>query len=219
MKVLLADDHALFRSGLSYVLSELDDDLDILEAEDLPQALEIARGSSGLDLAIVDLKMPGMSGVSGIEEMKSIIPDTPIVVISAYEDRDHILQAIDAGAAGYIPKSLSGDVLIGAIKLIFSGGVYLPKAILSQPGGIFMGEGDPPSTKSRGGLTKRQFDVLQQMRKGASNKEIARELSLSEGTVKLHVTAILKTLDVDNRTQAVVKASQLNLTPPVENGV
>ena len=195
MNILLADDHALFREGLCHVLRALIDDVSIIEAADYPQAIRAARKHSDLDLVLLDLRMPGMAGLAGVEAVRRERPDVPLVVISAITDRRFILGAIDRGAAGYIPKTLSGKVLIGALNLILSGGVYLPTEAISGTtnsmesipvGGNGGGEDPPPD------LTRRQTDVFGLLALGLSNKEIGRQLAVSEGTIKLHVAALLK---------------------------
>ena len=206
MRILLADDHALFREGLSHVLRALIDEVSIIEAADYPQAIRAARNHSDLDLVLLDLKMPGMAGLAGVEAMRRERPEVPLVVISAITDRRFILGALDRGAAGYIPKTLSGKVLIGALHLILSGGVYLPAEAISRTPNSSgeNGGGDPPPD-----LTRRQTDVFGLLALGLSNKEIGRQLAVSEGTIKLHVGALLKKIGVSNRTQAAVKAARL----------
>ena len=132
MKILLADDHALFREGLCHVLRALIDEVSIIEAADYPEAIRAARQHQDFDLVLLDLKMPGMDGLAGVESMLRERPEVPLVVISAVIDRHFVLGAIDHGAAGYIPKTLSGKVLIGALNLILSGGIYLPVEALSS---------------------------------------------------------------------------------------
>jgi len=212
MKILLADDHALFREGLCHVLRALIDEVSIIEAADYPEAIRAARQHQDFDLVLLDLKMPGMDGLAGVESMLRERPEVPLVVISAVIDRHFVLGAIDHGAAGYIPKTLSGKVLIGALNLILSGGIYLPVEALSSntnsvgvnPVGSNGGAGVPPPK-----LTRRQTDVFSLLALGLSNKEIGHQLAVSEGTVKLHVGALLKKFGVNNRTQAAVKAARL----------
>jgi DNA-binding NarL/FixJ family response regulator len=212
MKILLADDHALFREGLCHVLRALLEEVSVIETADYPETLRAARDHPDLDLVLLDLRMPGMDGLAGVEAVRSERPEVPLVVISAVTDRRFVLGAIDRGAAGYIPKTLSGKVLIGALNLILSGGVYLPAEAISTGGrsvGAERGGGEDPPPK----LTRRQTDVFGLLALGLSNREIGRRLALSEGTVKLHVAALLKKLGVNNRTQAAVKAARLIATP------
>ncbi len=212
MKILIADDHELFRDGLRHVLEELEKDLQVIEANDFPKALALAETEPGINVVLMDLSMPGMSWSDGLQKLRQLLPEeTPIVVLSASDDRRHVLQAVNLGAAGFIPKTSSSRVMLSALNLVLSGGVYLPPALLEQGGGL----GDSSGTGNDNAvsfLTPRQREVLTLLGQGKSNKEIARVLQLAEGTVKLHVTAILKALNVNNRTRAVVAASQLGLT-------
>jgi len=213
MKIMIADDHELFRDGLRHVLEQLDGETTIVEASDYPQALALAQSEQGVDIVLLDLAMPGMPWVEGLQSLRQTLPaGVPVIILSASDDRRHVLQAVNLGAAGFIPKTSSSRVMLSALKLVLSGGVYLPPALLEQA----VESNGLDSTLSGGGdasfLTPRQREVLVLLGQGKSNKEIARVLQLAEGTVKLHVTAILKALNVNNRTRAVVAASQMGLT-------
>jgi len=213
MKILIADDHELFRDGLRHVLDQLGGPLTIVEASDFRQAIEIVERERDIDIVLLDLSMPGMVWSEGLQRLKETAPDqVPIIILSASDDRRHVLQAVNLGAAGFIPKTSSSRVMLSALKLVLSGGVYLPPALLEQGGPSDSGPLASESAVSF--LTPRQREVLALLGQGKSNKEIARVLQLAEGTVKLHVTAILKALNVNNRTRAVVAASQLGLTTP-----
>ena len=207
MKVLIADDHQLFREGLFFVLQSLEAGRwGILEAGDFPQAIETARRDPDIRLALTDLGMPGMGWEDGLRGLKAALgADVPVVILSASDDQHQVRQAVALGAAGFIPKSSSSRVMLSALQLVMAGGVYLPTAMLEAP------VGGPAANDGPSLLTPRQRDVLTLLGQGKSNKEIARVLKLAEGTVKLHVTAILKALNVNNRTRAVVAASQLGL--------
>jgi DNA-binding NarL/FixJ family response regulator len=216
MKILIADDHELFRDGLRHVLTQLDGSVSVVEACDYPQAISLAETEPGIGIVLLDLGMPGMPWNEGIQCLRKTLPsDVPVIVLSASDDRRHVLQAVNLGAAGFIPKTSSSRVMLSALKLVMSGGVYLPPALLDQSGdgdlsestGLHSGQETAASF-----LTPRQREVLTLLGQGKSNKEIARVLQLAEGTVKLHVTAILKALNVNNRTRAVVAASQMGLT-------
>ena len=209
MKILLADDHTLFREGLCYVLRDLAEDVSVLEAENFTRALEIAGERADLDLILVDLVMPDMDAFAGLEALKEKRPEVPIVVVSASEDRRQIMRAIDVGASGYLPKSMSSKIVISALRLVLSGGVYLPPSLLRGPREA--GGRGADRSRSPGGLTPRQLEVLRLLAEGKSNKEIAAALDISEGTVKLHVTALLKALGASNRTEAAVKAAEYDL--------
>ncbi len=215
MKILIADDHELFRDGLRHVLDQLGGNLTIVEASDFQQAVDTVEREHDIDIVLLDLSMPGMVWNDGLQRLKDLLPaTTPIIILSASDDRRHVLQAVNLGAAGFIPKTSSSRVMLSALKLVLSGGVYLPPALLEQGGGQGDGTGPMASESAVSFLTPRQREVLTLLGQGKSNKEIARVLQLAEGTVKLHVTAILKALNVNNRTRAVVAASQLGLTTP-----
>lgn len=210
MKVLIADDHELFRDGLRHVLEQLEGEQTIVEAADFNQALAVTEQNPDIGIVLLDLSMPGMNWSDGLRRMKEVVgPQVPIVILTASEDRHYVVQAVNLGAAGFIPKTSSSRVMMSALKLVLSGGVYLPPALLED--GMLMEVGRAPVPHhgdAAAFLTPRQKEVLALLGQGKSNKEIARVLQLAEGTVKLHVTAILKALKVNNRTRAVVVASQ-----------
>ncbi|MDA8230804.1 MAG: response regulator transcription factor [Magnetospirillum sp.] len=214
MKILIADDHELFRDGLRHVLDQLGGPLTTVEASDFQQAIEMVERERDIDIVLLDLSMPGMVWNEGLQRLRDLLPEhVPIIILSASDDRRHVLQAVNLGAAGFIPKTSSSRVMLSALKLVLSGGVYLPPALLDQGGQTDSG-GPLANENAVSFLTPRQREVLTLLGQGKSNKEIARVLQLAEGTVKLHVTAILKALNVNNRTRAVVAASQLGLTAP-----
>ncbi len=207
LKILIADDHELFLDGLKMALSDLDDDMKIDVVYNHSQLQEKACGTEQYDLILTDLAMPGMAWHESLRLLKERNPETPVVVLSAVYDREIVLQAVDIGAAGFIPKTSSNKIILSAIHLILSGGLYLPSELLGDAGKQMpAAAGEVKSL-----LTPRQLDVLRLIGQGKPNKIIARELDLSEGTVKLHVTAILKALNVINRTGAVVSARNLGL--------
>ncbi len=216
MKILIADDHELFRDGLRHVLGQFEGPPAIVEASDFSEAIAAVEREKDIDIVLLDLAMPGMAWSDGLARLKAILPEAvPVIVLSASDDRRHVLQAVNMGASGFIPKTSSSRVMLSALKLVLSGGVYLPPALLDQGPAA----GDSEGARIAGevavsALTPRQREVLALLGQGKSNKEIARVLELAEGTVKLHVTAILKALNVNNRTRAVVAASHLGLTAP-----
>ncbi|HEY2337887.1 MAG TPA: response regulator transcription factor [Burkholderiales bacterium] len=218
MKILIADDHALFRDGLRYMLAGLADEVTILEAKDSTEALATVGATPDLDLVLLDLAMPGMDGLAGLRALRGRRPALPVVILSASEEPIDVRRAIESGAMGFIPKASSSAVMLGALRLVLSGGVYVPPAYLARSRA-----GTTPITAPSAdtlGLTPRQHDVLRLLGQGQSNKEIARVLGLAEGTVKLHISAILRALGVSNRTRAVVAAARLlglAADPPAQN--
>ena len=204
LKILIADDHELFLDGLRLVLSDLDSEITVDTASNHHELQQKADGKTAYDLILTDLAMPGMPCHESLRRLKENNPDTPIVVLSAVTEPENVLQAVDIGASGFIPKTSSNKIILSALHLILAGGLYLPSELLSL-------QNKPEDTAVKGILTPRQLDVLRLMGQGKPNKIIARELDLSEGTVKLHVTAILKALNVINRTGAVIAGRNLGL--------
>ncbi|CAA7617991.1 response regulator transcription factor [Magnetospirillum sp. SS-4] len=212
MKVLLADDHALFREGVRMVLESLaGEQVETVEASDFTQALAIVRGAPAIDIALLDLSMPGMDSFSAITAIRRAAPDIYLVVVSASEDPQAVRRALDAGAHGYICKSAGSASMMKGIRSVLEGDTFVsphitvPDVLDARPAEI-----DAECLQSL--LTPRQRDVLGMLRHGKSNKEIARDLNLAEITVKLHVTAILRSLGCDNRTQAAILAAKMGMT-------
>ncbi|MEO5374591.1 MAG: response regulator transcription factor [Alphaproteobacteria bacterium] len=203
MKLLIADDHALFRGGLRLQLMDFDADAEILEAGTFAEMLEVARRERDLDLVIIDLGMPGMPWREALAALRKAVRTTRIVVLSGSDSSANVRESLALGAAGFIPKSDEAHVMIAALKLIMTGGTYVPSAAVTGAGGNGGGH--------VGQVTNRQRDVLHLLAKGLSNKEIAFRLSLTEGTVKLHVAAILRSLGATNRTQAVLNAQHAGI--------
>jgi DNA-binding NarL/FixJ family response regulator len=216
MRILIGDDHLLFREGLRRLLEQLSADAVFQDASTFDEVLAAVQTDGAFDLVLVDLQMPGWRGFGGLEEICTAVPDTPVVVVSASESQADVRRALDAGAAGFIPKSSSVKIMLSAINLVFSGGIYLPPSAIhaevAANANPVMADSEAAASHERPGphqLTQRQWEVLNCLREGKSNKQIAYELGLSEGTVKIHVTAIFKSLGVKNRTQAVIVASEL----------
>ena len=214
VKVLLVDDHALFREGLKFLLRGLDPGLETDEAGSSAVALERAA-SHDYDLVLLDLKLPGRNGLDALEELREAAPGVPLVVLSGEDDPQAIRVAIDRGAMGFIPKSSTPDVLIKALKLVLAHGVYLPPAALQAHNEYPTPSAASSEATSRGsaleGITPRQMDVLRCIIQGKPNKVIARELGIASNTVKQHVSGVLQTLGVRNRTEAVYAAAKLGL--------
>ena len=216
MKILVVDDHPLLREAVREVLKQLDASIEVLEATDCATALAAAERQPELDLILLDIQMPGRSGLDALSDLREKHPEVPVVVLSGSELPGDVMRALDGGAMGFIPKSQPSRVMINALRLVLAGGVYLPPEILNQS--IFS-PGMPPRAAPAGkprtsediGLTERQSEVLALLVQGMPNKVICRELGLAEGTVKIHISAILKALGVNTRTQAVIAVSQLGL--------
>ena len=219
MKILVVDDHALIRTALRGVLGELDHDVTVFEASDCRSAFDLIEARPDLDLVLLDLNLPGIHGLAALEELRTRHPALPVVVLSSANDRASVTRALDQGAMGYIPKLSSNEVLISALRLVLSGGIYIPPEILarweSPPAAdrrAAAASGSPPQrTPADFGLSERQAQVLRLLLEGKSNKLIRRELDLAESTVKNHVSLILKALNVTSRTQAVIAAARAGL--------
>jgi DNA-binding NarL/FixJ family response regulator len=212
LTILLIDDHALFREGVALLLQRLDARLHITEAAGCAQGLQWLAGHGAADLVLIDLHMPGMDGLAGLDRLREQWPQMPAVVMSADDAPATVRAALDHGAMGFIPKSSTADTMLGALRVVLAQGVYLPPASadLDAPAGPLAGSSGG-STPASLGLTPRQTDVLRLILQGKPSKLICRELGLSEGTVKTHTTAVLRTLNVTTRTQAVIVASRLGL--------
>jgi DNA-binding NarL/FixJ family response regulator len=191
--------------ALRLTLSGLDRQADVQTAADLQSASDLAGGEPGFDLVMLDLGLPGCTGVQALERFRERFPSLPVVVVSAASDVATITAALDRGAMGFIPKTSPREVLLNAIRLVASGGIYIPAEALRQ-------RPEPaPQTQGDLGLSPRQREVLGLLLKGLSNKLIARKLDISENTAKIHVSAVLHCLGVSTRTQALIAASRLGL--------
>ncbi len=215
MKILIADDHPLYRMALSGLLAQLDAETNIVDCNDFNELKTEMSGDSTLpDLIVLDIRMPGASFEDALGELKQNHPAIPVVVVSASEEVSDMTKALSLGADGYIPKSSTREVLISAIRLVLSGGKYIPSQAFSLTGqetnepAVRVTKASPKPAPSTHQLTRRQKNVLELMAKGQSNKEIAKALELAESTVKVHITAIFRTLGVSNRTQAVLHAKE-----------
>ena len=212
MKILLADDHDLFRAGLGMVLSELGADTVLVQAASLTDAIRCAEAEPDLDLALLDLNMPAMNGAAGLQQFRAQFPEVPVVIVSGSDELSDVQQALGNGAAGFIHKSTAPTIMLSALRLVLAGGVYVPPhALRHEPAKAAPRSAPGPGKSWDNRLTARQTEVLRLLALGKPNKVIARELDLSEGTVKIHLSAIFRVLDVNNRTEAVLAAQQLSL--------
>ena len=199
MKVIIADDHALFRGGLRLQLQQFKDGIEVIDVDDFAK-LFAAVTEQRPDMAIVDLGMPGMPWREAIGKLRTLFPETRLVVLSANDDDNNVREAIRLGANGFISKSDSPEVVMAALQLVSCGGTCVPLNFIRHTG--------PTSVPTASGIsvTQRQREVLELMAEGCPNKLIAHKLQLTEGTVKQHVAAVLKALGATNRTQAIVVA-------------
>ncbi len=209
-KFVIADDHPLFRGALKQAIAGLADVSSVLEAGDFESVKAIVAANEDIDIILLDLSMPGASGLSGLISLRGIHATVPVVIVSAHDDPETIRRALELGASGFISKSASMDNIRSAIEAVLSGEI-------SAPGDIDLGvERDPEISdliKRLQSLTPQQTRVLGMLAEGLLNKQIAYELSVSEATIKAHVSAILQKLGVDSRTQAVILLSKIGGEP------
>jgi len=204
MKILVADDHTLFRESLVLTLARLGDDPLILQASSGQEAIDISNSHDDLSLLLLDINMPGMSGLEVVRILQQSHPALPIVIISANDEHHYITKAIDLGAKGFIPKTTSTDITLSALHLVQSGGIYLPAQLLSSsPKNIH-------NTKDKL-LTPRQMEILRLLQKGTQNKSIAFQLELSPSTIKVHIRRIFTALGAKNRGEAVNNAVEMGI--------
>lgn len=215
MKILLVDDHVLFREGMRYVLQQLPETVEILEAGNLPDALKLAEQHPESDLALLDLHMPGSEGAVSIKFFHQRYPYIPLIVVSGEEGRNVMEKVMASGASGFVCKNSSSVVMLGALNLVLAGGVYIPPQMLQRHAALAEREVPPVDGRSARtneyGLTARQLQVLTHLAKGSSNREIAEQMCIAEGTVKIHVAAAYQALRVCSRMEAVRVAKQLGL--------
>ena len=212
MKVLVVDDHPLVREGVRFTLDTLQDDIEVLEAETAEEALDIVERHPDLGLMLLDLGLPGMPGLAALEELRGRGCHARVVVVSASCAQTDVVAALNAGAAGFIPKLSSSDVMLQALRLVLAGGVYIPPqalGTLDSPGQVAAGAG--PKSLQQLGLSERQQQVLALVAQGKPNKVIASDLKIAEPTVKAHVTEILRALQVTNRSQAMIVARRFGV--------
>jgi DNA-binding NarL/FixJ family response regulator len=207
LKVLVIDDHPLILEAMAHLLQRLAGGVEVDSAADCEQGLAQAARGAEPDLVLLDMQLPGLSGLAAVRAWRTRFPLVPVVVLSGEQRRQAVLDALAAGAAGFVPKATSNEVLLGALRIVLDGGRYLPPLLLE------------PETTPRAddplqalGLTVRQADVLRLLARGAPNKVIGRELGLAERTVKAHVTAVLRALKVSSRTQVAIAAARFGLS-------
>ena len=203
-RIIIVDDHPLFRAALRQTLAGGGQAITVEEAGDLPALSAALEADRDCDLVLLDLNMPGAHGFSGLLLLRAQYPEVPVMIISAVEDAKVIRRTLELGAAGYLPKSVGPVEIRNAIDTVLAGGVFVPKGV------DLSGEDEQSAFMRRlATLTPQQIRVLMMLSSGLMNKQIAYELSISEATVKAHVSSILQKLDVDSRTQAVIAASRI----------
>jgi DNA-binding NarL/FixJ family response regulator len=222
VKILVVDDHVLIRDATRGVLREVDESALIYEARSAREAEDLIAENPDISLVLLDLNLPDRDGLAMLADLRRDHPAIAVIMLSAFSDRENVLKSLDTGAQGFIAKTSTRDVMVGAIKLVLAGGIYIPPEVLARspepsaaPISIVSEQARP--TPADLGLTGRQLDVLALIMQGKSNKLICRQLDLAEPTVKNHVSAILKALKVNNRTEAVVAVTALGWSLPTPN--
>ena len=207
LRLLVVEDHALVRMGLVGLLGGVEKDVNVYEAANFEMALAVLDSEGDFDLLLLDLALPGIDGFAGLDILRRRYPAMPVVVVSAFDDASTINRVINLGASGFIPKAYSGEALLAAVGEVLAGNIFRPQGQFAAarmddvvPVPPHQGNVQPEEI----GLTVRQSQVLALMVRGLSNRDIADQLELTEGTVKIHVTAIFKTLGVNSRTQAMI---------------
>lgn len=208
MKVLITDEQSLFRDGLSLRLKQINQDITILQSSNLAEMQKILSKETDIDILILDIDLAELNATEIISKIKALSPNTKIVAISSSEDTRNIKKILSCGVKGYIPKRSDSNILSGALKLILDGGTYIPPAMLDNGVDYSSYQTNSPLKKN---LTNRQSQVLDLIAQGKSNKQIAYDMGVSEATVKLHINALLRSLKVNNRTQAVITAQKMGL--------
>ena len=212
MKVLIVDDHALIREALHAVLKQLKPEAAIFEASNSRQAMHFVEQHPDVSLILIDINLPDRDGLSVVAELRERYATIAIIVLSAADDQDTVKRAFKLGALGFIPKTTEREVMLNAIQLVLSGGIYIPSEILN---GEENTSARPANKRATGklpddlGLTDRQIEVLALLMEGKNNKAIANALNMAVPTVKNHITVVLKALNVTSRTEAVIKLGQM----------
>ncbi|MDO8812420.1 MAG: response regulator transcription factor [Gallionella sp.] len=219
MKILLVDDHVLFREGMRYVLQQLDGEIsEVFEAGNFSDGMKIAEEHPELDLALLDLNMPGSEGPLSIKHFHRSHPHIPIVVVSGEENYAVMERAMNHGAMGFVGKNSAVPVMLDALNLVLSGGIYIPPQLLQKQDGVAEQAEKSNFRTGECSLTARQTQALTHLARGLSNKEIAEEMSLAEGTVKVHIATLYQILRVNNRIEAVRMAEKFGLIGGTAHG-
>jgi len=217
LKLLVIEDHTLVREGLVNLLAQVEDGVVVADRPDFESALALLDDEDEVDLILLDLALPGIDGFAGLDILRRRYPAIPVAVVSAFDDLPTVTRVMNLGASGFIPKSFSGEQLLAAVRHVLAGEIFRPGG--AGKGGHLddavplppSGSGSAGVTPAEIGLTERQAQVLALLARGLSNREIAAHLELSEGTVKIHVTAILKALGVASRTQALIAVTRYGI--------
>lgn len=209
-RFLIIDDHPLFREALQSAVCVTNPDAEILQATSIDEALSVLGSTQAIDLILLDLSMPGTTGLLGVVRIRKAFPKNPVVIVSCFEDKEIVRSVLSLGVSGYIPKSTSKRELADSIGEVLRGSIYLPKRLIettqtkrTQPQNLDL-------LKRLHELTPQQLRVLDMVRRGLQNKQIAYELKICETTVKVHVSEVLRKLNVASRTNAIIEMSKID---------
>lgn len=209
LKLLVIEDHAMVREGLLQAVKALDSEVEAVGAADADAGLEVLAANEDIDMVLLDLMLPGTGGLALLGALRKRFPAIPVVILSALDDPDTVTRALRQGAAGFVPKSSSTETMLDALREVLAGEVYLPEKMRDPTAAHGAGRGKDPAR--RYGLTKGQVRVLELLTEGKTNRQIAEVLGVTEGTVKIHVSAIFKAMNVTNRSQALLLAKKQRL--------
>jgi DNA-binding NarL/FixJ family response regulator len=204
LKLLVVEDHALVREGLLQTLKGIEKDVQTFGAEDADSAMQILEEHPDVDLMVLDIMLPGLTGIAFLSVLRKRFPDVPVVILSALDDAETVKRALKGGASGFVPKASTSESMLDALRLVLAGEIYLPPNY--QEGAASKSRGR--SVAERFGLTPGQARVLDLLTEGKTNRQIADLLGVTEGTVKIHVSAIFKALNVTSRSQALLAVSK-----------
>jgi len=204
MEVLIVDDHSFIHETLSAVVKRAVPHATVHSEIDLAGAIERAQQLGRVDLVLLDLGLPGFTGIEALKVFRRTLPEIRVAIVSAFEEADRMREALAAGAAGYIPKTTPPGVMVAAVRLINEGGTYVPSQVMALPS---------PAPSGPADLTQRQMDVLRLLVKGLANRQIAHRLDISENTAKQHAHALFGKLGVSSRTEAIAAAGRLGIKP------
>lgn len=205
LKLLVIEDHALVREGLLQALKGLEEDVETIGAADADAGLDLLAANEDVDLVLLDLMLPGTSGMALLGVLRKRYPAIPVVILSALDEPDTVKRALRHGASGFVPKSSSTDAMLDALREVLAGEIYVPPRMRDGGDGI---RNRSKTVAERYSLTKGQVRVLELLIEGKTNRQIAELLGVTEGTVKIHVSAIFKAMNVSNRSQALLLAAK-----------
>lgn len=209
MKILITDEQSLYRDGLALILKQINPNISVIQSSDITEMQDFLYQNTDTDFIILDIDLAEPNTSETINKITTAYPQTKIIAISSSEDIKNIKKILSFGVKGYIPKKIDSNILSGALKLILDGGTYIPPILLENS----LSKNTQISTHNilQKNLTNRQSQVLDLIAQGKSNKQIAYDMGVSEATVKLHINALLRSLKVNNRTQAVITAQKMGL--------